>query len=114
MSHRAGSLFVEVLIVAAIIALLAAAYLGLINRTTDDSGKSMPKAATDKARGIECASNLQQLRAMIQMYVAEHDSYPAALDPNSGLNKCPVSGTLYRYDPQTGNVTCTTPGHEAF
>ena len=114
MSRRGGSLFIEVLIVVAIIALLASAYLGLINRSTDGSGKSMPKAATDKARGVECASNLNQLRAMIQMHVAESGGYPAALDPNSSMSRCPVSGKPYRYDPKTGNASCVTPGHETF
>lgn len=114
MGRRAGSLFIEVLIVAAIIALLAAAYLGLINRSTDGSGKSMPRAATDKARGVECANNLQQLRAMIQMHAADEGSNPPALDPNSGMSKCPVSGNVYRYDPGTGAVSCSTPGHETY
>jgi len=28
--------------------------------------------------------------------------------------KCPVSGKPYVYDPKTGKVHCTTPGHEGF
>ncbi len=115
MGDRRGSLFIEVLVVVVIIVLLAGAYLGLFRRSIGgEDGKSMPKAATDKARGVECANNLNQLRMTIQMKVAEDGQYPAALDPNNNMNKCPVSGKPYTYDPSTGSVRCTTPGHETY
>ncbi len=115
MKAREGSLLVEVLVVIVIVAILAVAYLGLINRHQgDEEGKSMPKAATDKARGVECANNLRQLRMLIQTKLTEDGDYPAALDPTNSICKCPVTGKPYSYDPRTGHAWCTSPGHEAF
>jgi len=112
--HR-GALLIELIIVVVIIALLAAAYLGLMRRSPGGKGeKPTPKEAMDKARGVECANNLRQLRALIQMKVAEDERYPAALDSSSGMARCPVSGQAYRYDPRSGRVWCVTPGHERF
>jgi hypothetical protein len=41
---------------------------------------------------------------------------PATLNKGAtaAICKCPVSGQPYSYDPQTGKVWCTTPGHEKF
>ena len=115
MGDRRGSLIIEVIVVAVIIVLLAGAYLGLFRRSVGgEDGKSLPKAATDKARGVECANNLNQLRMTIQMKAAEDGQNPPALDPNNSLSKCPVTGKPYSYDASTGTVRCTTPGHETF
>jgi len=108
-----GSLLVEILVVVLIISVLAAVYLGLIRRS-GVTGPSTPKAAIDKARGIECRNNLNQLRMLVQMGISESGQPPAQLDPSTGIGACPISGQPYSYDPQTGRVWCTTPGHESF
>ena len=105
-------MFVELIVVMVIIAILAVVYLGLTKRGGAGGEASTPKAAIDKARSVECANNLHQLRAMIEMKVAEDGTYPAALNPASGMGQCPLTGKPYSYDPQTGRVWCTTPGHE--
>ncbi len=66
------------------------------------------------AHSVECRNNLSQIRAAIQMRQGSDESLPASLNelglPDSML-KCPVSGQPYQYDPSTGTVKCTTPGH---
>jgi hypothetical protein len=105
---------VELLVVMVIIVLLAGAYLGISKKSGGGKQAPTPKAATDKARGVECANNLQQLRALLEMENADKGAYPAALNPNNGMSRCPVSGRPYTYDPQTGRAKCVTPGHETF
>ena len=55
-----------------------------------------------------------QIRAAIQMRTTTDETYPASLNelglPASML-VCPVSQQPYQYDPTTGQVRCTTPGH---
>ena len=90
-------------------------YVGTRHKSADGTGgKSTPKAAIDKGHGVECASNLNQLRADLQMRLMEDEHYPSALDANSSLIRCPVSQEPYGYDPRTGRVWGTTPGHETF
>ena len=103
---------VELVVVVAIIALLAGAYLGL-NKKGSKEGKSTPKAAMDKAKSVECASNLSQMRALVQMKLADDGKYPDQLEASPGIDRCPISGQPYGYDPHTGRVWCTTPGHES-
>jgi hypothetical protein len=66
------------------------------------------------AESLECRNNLSQIRAAIQMRTTTDETYPASLNelglPASML-VCPVSGQPYQYDPTTGQVRCTTPGH---
>jgi hypothetical protein len=49
------------------------------------------------------------------MYLIDHDAYPREFDPGQqgSMGRCPVSGRPYVYDPQTGTIRCTTPGHES-
>lgn len=114
MRRRGGRALVEILVVVVIVALLAALYLRLSRGSSPGAGRSIPKAATDKARDIECANNLKQLRALLEMTNADAGRYPAALNPRSAMSRCPVSDKPYSYDPRTGRVWCTTPGHETF
>jgi len=69
------------------------------------------------AESVECRNNLSQIRAAIQMRTTTDETYPASLSelglPASML-VCPVSQQPYQYDPTTGQVRCTTPGHTRY
>ena len=112
--RRCGFALVEILVVIAIIALLAAAYVGFAGGKGKQ--KSIPKRAIEKAESVECRSNLNQIRQMIQMESADTGAWPARIDQGATatISRCPVGGQAYGYDPRTGRVWCTTPGHERY
>jgi hypothetical protein len=112
-----GLTLVSVLVALAIIAILAVLLIGGIGkRGGKGSGqpKTTPGAAMSKARGVQCKSNLELLRSLILDKEVEEGHYPAALrDGGPGsVTRCPQTDKPYSYDPQTGKVWCTTPGHE--
>ncbi|MHB9108262.1 MAG: hypothetical protein ACYDCO_14495 [Armatimonadota bacterium] len=79
---------------------------------------SVPGRAVYKAQGERCQSNIGQLRLAIQMATDDRGGiFPGSLTdvPESiKMRACPVGGQDYAYDPNTGKVWCTTPGHENF
>ncbi len=112
-----GFALVELLLVVVIIALLAGAYYGLGRKPPegeDGLATTTPGRAIEKAKSVECANNLRQLRMLIQTEMTVEGDYPKKLNAENGgaLTHCPVSGKAYSYDPRTGRVWCTTPGHE--
>jgi hypothetical protein len=84
------------------------------------TGKSIPMAAMDKAKGVQCESNLRQIRLALQMAMQEGARPPASLADLSHegvapeMLYCPVDKQPYSYDPSTGKVWCTAPGHDNF
>jgi type II secretory pathway pseudopilin PulG len=115
---------IEILVVVAIIAVASVViyprYVGGGSHGTGGGKHADPPAPMERAQGIECTSNLGQIRAAINMYQSSNGSYPASLDDlktngvTASISKCPVSGTPYQYDAATGKVSCATPGHEKF
>ncbi|MBI3946882.1 MAG: hypothetical protein HY321_13245 [Armatimonadetes bacterium] len=79
-------------------------------------------APTDRARGIECQSNLNQIRQAITMSRTTSEGMPASLADlvtmgvTPTIRACPVGGAgyAYAYDPRTGRVGCRYPGHERY
>jgi hypothetical protein len=82
---------------------------------TPGGGSSVPFMALQAARRSQCASNLTSVRQAIEAYKATSNGQPPSslqelrLSPDALA--CPVSKQPYTYDPQTGQVQCTTPGH---
>jgi type II secretory pathway pseudopilin PulG len=107
---------IELLVAIIIIALLAGAFYGLWRHGKGGQGKSIPAQAVDKAQGVDCRNMLQQARASIQMATMENEDRPPASIPSdmAAYAKCPDTGQPYSYDPQTGRVWCTAPGHDKF
>ncbi len=114
----AGFVLVEILLVIVIMGLLVGAYFGLRGGSdkTGEGAQTTPGQAIEKGHEVDCMNNLKQLRMAIQM-----DTDPVEGTPPPKLSekwgvplRCPVSGKPYVYDPKTGQVHCTTPGHEKF
>ena len=124
LTRRTGFVLIEILIVILLIALLASGYLALRGKSGPQEGteprfpgeaQTLPGRAVQKGHGVECMTNLRQLRQMIQVQTIDSGTYPQALDPSWGVVlQCPVSGYAYVYNPATGQVSCPTPGHERY
>ena len=115
----AGFMLVELLLVVAIIALVVVAYYGLNRKAGEGDDETMarstPAQAMDAAKKAECANNLHNLRLLIESQRTIEGDYPQTFNPgkSGGMTHCPVSGKPYQYDPATGRIWCTTPGHES-
>ncbi|MFQ6133762.1 MAG: prepilin-type N-terminal cleavage/methylation domain-containing protein [Armatimonadota bacterium] len=119
-SRRGGFGLIEMVIVIVIIALLVGAYFGLTGKFGGKK-KSIPGQAVDRAKDVECQSNIRQIRNSIQMKTWAGEPAPASLAEvaselgvGDDFAKCPVGGEAYRYDPQAGTVSCPHAGHESF
>jgi len=78
---------------------------------------SLPGQAIERARSVQCESNLRQVRQAIDIYKMNSEGRsPGSLDDLkiSSVTSCPVTHTPYSYDPSTGRAWCTTPGHERY
>lgn len=119
-NRRGQWALIELLVVVAIIA--AAAYYVYPRYLTGGPShtKTDPPTVLERAQGMECGSNLSQIRAAIHMYQSSNEKFPATLEDmkshgvDKSISTCPISGTPYTYDPSTGKVWCTTPGHQKF
>jgi competence protein ComGC len=78
--------------------------------------QTMLGGAVDRADQTICRNNLSQLRAAITIYQGNNGTFPPSLEAlqSNVVLKCPVGGEPYQYDPATGTVHCTHPGHESF
>lgn len=86
-------------------------------RLTREPAKSIPGRVMQKAVSVECQSNLQQIRSAVQIYKEENDAFPATLAETNypaKVLRCPISREAYIYDPATGEIHCTFPGHEKY
>ncbi len=112
--RRRGLALIELVAAIAIIAVLAAVMYGAWGRGKDED-KPLPEQALDRAKGVECQEMIRQVRMAIDMDKMESGTPPPSI-PSSVADyaKCAETGEPYSYDPQTGSVRCTTPGHEDF
>jgi len=77
-----------------------------------------PGMAIEQAKNVECRTNLGQVRQAIMMFkMSNEEAAPSNLDelrlPTESTT-CPVGKQPYTYDPQTGQVRCSTPGHDRY
>jgi len=124
LNNEKGQLAIIEIVLAVAILVVAAwfIYPRLIGKGTSisDKGDSVVKTRVvgpmQSAKGIECQSNLGQVRSTISSYVQSNEHYPASL-ADLGINSvttCPVSKQPYTYDPAQGKVSCSTSGHERY
>lgn len=84
---------------------------------TTQPASSLPGRIVQKAIGEKCIEYLRQLRMAIDIYQQDNGSYPPDLATLSGVGRmtaCPVGRQPYVYNPTTGEVHCTFPGHEKY
>jgi len=120
---RRGQTLAATLIVIAIIAILAVAFMtgslsgGSSNRK-DGLGKTIPGAAKLAAKDDVCRSNLGQVRMAIQIARSNADDTPptslAEVQLGNDFKQCPIGKEPYVYKPETGEVSCPHPGHEKY
>jgi len=91
-------------------------------RATKEPAQSVLGKAYQKAQGVECQSNLSQLRQLMQIKVDEtRDESGEAptftslseIGAPSSVTKCPISKKPYTLN-EGNRVTCTFEGHENF
>lgn len=86
----------------------------------EDLSKTTMGQAIQEGHAVDCQNNLSQIRQAMQMWHTSEDRNPTTLSALSAdgvtpsILFCPVSHRPYSYDPRTGRVWCTTPGHERF
>jgi hypothetical protein len=113
------------MVLAAAVVLVVAAFLwGQKERRTttgpEPQPQTIPGQAVQKGHDVECMSNLRSIRQAIEMSKITDERLPSNLQELSSagitadMTRCPVSGQPYRYDPASGNVWCTTPGHQNY
>lgn len=109
---------VEILVVMVILVALAAfIYPRYVGNHRGADGKATTPLA--KAHDTECMMNLQSARQSIAAFRATDDEkFPASLSDLRELPKecreCVVSHMAYTYNPQTGEVHCPYPAHQAY
>lgn len=121
-----GNTLVATLAVMAIIAILAVVFMkgsGAFGASgsprADGRGTTVPGLVKAKAQDEVCRSNLQQLRQSLSIAhdTGGDEAWPQTLDEThigSQFYSCPMGKEPYQYNPQTGEVHCTHPGHEKY
>lgn len=125
--HHAGYAGLVVFLVAVIIAFVIAAVMwGQRQKPTQrgtnasTQAQTVPGQAVERGHDVECMSNLRSIRQAIEMHKVTEEAPPPNLSAlsSAGIGPqqlvCPVGKTPYQYDPSSGRVWCTTPGHEGF
>jgi len=128
-SNRGSWTLIGLLVVVAIIVIVVAVKFAGGPMTTADKDKDLLDEAStkkttvgraiDTGKSVACRSQLQQIRAGIEIYKQSSESGgppPTLKDavPNvsTAYFSCPVSGQAYTYDPATGTAAC--PSHPTF
>ncbi|MDE2126381.1 MAG: type II secretion system protein [Armatimonadetes bacterium] len=109
---------IELLVVCVILVALGA---GLSAMLIGHAKPGSHQAATpmDRAQSVVCMNNLNQIRdAIAAAEASDPNGAPpatlASLKLPVEMTQCPLDHSPYKYDPVTGQVHCTYPGHEKY
>lgn len=119
MRRMRGLGLIEILVVLIIVGILVAWLLPRYMRASSGNRADGYRGPVAAAQDTVCRSNLNQLRASIQaMSTGDPDGRAprdlGELGMPAEMQRCPVGGEPYRYDPSTGRVQCPHPGHEGY
>ncbi|UCC12522.1 MAG: hypothetical protein JSW02_03025 [candidate division WOR-3 bacterium] len=113
MAQRSRGMAVITLAISMVLAaILVVIALALFTRSTptEEGGIAAP---IEKGKSVQCLAQRRRVEASVQMYWAEHGSFPASLDDLADMFDeeflCPVTGASYIYHRATGKLTC--PDH---
>lgn len=121
MKKRGSSLFS--ILAAVVIIMIATVFLmnggmgGGKSSRADGKGTTTMGAAKYRAKDQVCQSDMGQLRQGIMLFQTSNDAFPETLEETklgATFYQCPVGKERYKYDPQTGQVSCPHPGHERY
>ena len=112
---RRGFSLVEILVVVAILAVLAAFLMPRYLSSSKTPGGKTVASPMQRAHGVECTNNLSQIRQAYQIAAgADEENRPkslAELRLPASMLVCPVGGEPYQFNPANGQVRCVHPGH---
>jgi type II secretory pathway pseudopilin PulG len=116
--RRAFSL-VEILVVVVILMIVAAFLLPKYLKGGKTTAGKVQESPKQRAKLVDCANNLNQIRMAYQMAASasEDETRPQSLADlkryglSDAMLQCPVSKVPYQYNPATGEVKCSHPGH---
>ncbi len=116
-SERGFLTLIELLVVLAIIFGFFWVFTGGGGKPTRPGGPTTtPGMAIEQAKSVQCQTNLGQIRQAMEIFKMSNDgNLPRGLGElnlPSESTHCPVGKQEYTYDPQTGQVKCSTPGHD--
>jgi prepilin-type N-terminal cleavage/methylation domain-containing protein len=118
MSHKkkSGFTLVEILVVLVVMVILASVTYSYLLGGKNEKGQKT-KTPIQAGKSSACLMNLDQVRKGIQVFKTgdTDEKLPTSLDdlkfPNESVT-CPDSKQAYQYSADTGEVHCSTPGHE--
>lgn len=78
-----------------------------------NQGAESVTAPIERAKSVECLSQIRKIEMAIQIYYVENTRYPERLEGITDLSNqdlyCPLTQKPYNYEPTTGRVRC--PDH---
>jgi len=110
--RRSGFTALSLIFSLVVIVLIAFLVIGYLSGQRD----GIPGAVDSpikRARSVECLAQIKIIEMQIQLYSVQNGRYPESLSGIEGLSasdlRCPVTQNNYRYDVQSGRVSC--PDH---
>lgn len=106
-----GMAAITLVIALLIIGIIVIAALSVYTGGTGD--KESVTAPIERAKNVQCFSQIRRVEMSIQTYRYEHGHFPQSLSELDDMSNndfyCPVTGSPYEYDANTGTLSC--PDH---